>query len=249
MSALGQNDAGQTTIRIVTILTLFGRHSRLTITEIAELSSLPKTTVHRLVHSLSELGMLELETPGRRYHLGPAAVELGRAALGWHGEALLAYPELWKLAKDTGEGVNLGVPVPTGVLYVQKVRSAEPLQVDLPVGTIVPFHCTALGKAFLAFRGPDISALTLTGYTPNTLRDQQQLRVELNRIAKQGVAFDNEEFLPGVRCIGAPIRNTRGIAFAGIAIAAPSSRLGYTQMEALVPVLLESAARVSCLMP
>lgn len=249
MSSLEQIDSGKTAIRIVKILTLFGQHSSLKITEIAALTDLPKTTVHRLVHTLSELGMLEFESLGRRYHLGPSAVELGRAALRWHGEALLAYPELWRLAQDTGEGVNLGVPVPTGVLYVQKVRSAEPLQVDLPVGTIVPFHCTAIGKAFLAFSGPDINTLELVGYTPTTIRDLQQLQIELDHIIKKGVAVDNEEFLPGVRCIGAPIRNSRGIAVAGIAIAAPTSRMDYKRLEQLAPVLLESATRVSRLMP
>ena len=120
----------------------------------------------------------------------------------------MAVKEAWRPALDqlvavTGECAHLAVLVGARVWYIDKVDSPLPLKVDHPIGSLAPLHCTALGKAFLAF-GQAEPPSEIIAYTPHTLRTKHALAEEVARIRRLGYAVDDEEFTNGIRWSPAP---------------------------------------------
>src|ERR671928_1742607 len=104
-------------------------------------------------------------------------------------------------------------------------------------------------KAVLAFM-PDPKVETLLGkeplarFTERTITDRVLLRAQLNIIRCRGYAIDDEEILPGIRCVGAPIIRADGLVTASISVAGPSYRLTSDRAEQLGPELIEATRRI-----
>jgi DNA-binding IclR family transcriptional regulator len=112
-----------------------------------------------------------------------------------------------------------------------------------------PAYCTAAGKAALAWQ-PDsvlnrLIRLGLPAYTPQTITDPAALRAELAAIRKRGYAVDDEELSPGIRCIGAPIRNMAGRVFASISVSGPARRLTRAKNQAMARLVIHHADAIS----
>jgi DNA-binding IclR family transcriptional regulator len=135
------------------------------------------------------------------------------------------------LHEELGETVNLSVRHEDEVVYIERTsNSSAMMRVVQIVGARAPLHVTAVGKIFLAADGPERSAdyarrSGLPRLTDNTLTDPEALGVELEKIRRQGYAFDNEEAEKGVSCIGAGIYNDEAKLVAGLSVSAPSDRL------------------------
>lgn len=141
-------------------------------------------------------------------------------------------PALEALVRETGECAHLAVLVETRVWYIDKVDSTLPLKVDHPVGSLSPLHCTALGKAFLAFGNAAIPA-DRARYTPKTITDQDTLLVEITRIRGRGYAIDDEEFAPGIRCAARPVFDAHGQMIAALGVSGPSVRVDDARLTEL----------------
>jgi len=116
----------------------------------------------------------------------------------------------------------------------------------LPVGTHVPFHCTASGKTFLSSLAPKarqamVRSLQLKELTPNTICTQDALLTELKQVAKNGYAFDREEFFIGMVAMAVPILDERGRYVASLAFHGPVQRLTYEDAWAKRQVLIDAA--------
>ena len=154
---------------------------------------------------------------------------------------------LRRLAEETGETVNFVVPEADGMSYKDRVETDWPFRVQLPVGSHVPFHCTASGKTYLASlkkrdRVRIIEARPLVRQTPNTIDEPERLMAELRRIAKRGYALDNEEFIEGMVAIAVPVRDQDGRYMASIGVHGPVLRYSSERAESFAP-LLEAAAQ------
>ena len=126
----------------------------------------------------------------------------------------------------------MAVLVGTRVWYIDKVDSPLPLKVDHPIGALSPLHCTALGKAFLAFgaaRLPD----DLPAFTPRTMTTRRALSDEMERTRARGYAVDDEEFAPGIRCVARPIYDDAGAMVAAIGVSGPSVRVTDARLHEL----------------
>src|SRR5206468_5718467 len=98
------------------------------------------------------------------------------------------------------------------------------------IGLSNPIHCTAVGKAMLAFSGPAerdaiLGKLSFERHTPRTHVNHATLLKDLHMTRRRGYALDDEEIEEGVRCVGAPILNSEGRPIAAISISGPSFRL------------------------
>lgn len=234
-------------IRSMTIIRQFiGREGPLGISEISLACGLPKSTVHRIVSSLCFAGMLEADSTIEKYRLGPMACSLARASLNLHGQEVVSYPELMRLATRLNEEVNLGVPVADGIVYVQKIQSDRPLRIDMSVGSKVPFHCTALGKAYLANieSGANLPQ-DLKRFTNRTITDRRLLEEDLRMTRQRGYSIDREEFLEGVTCVGSVIVNGGHNPVAAVAIQAPTVRMNAERTKERGLLVLELAANLS----
>jgi DNA-binding IclR family transcriptional regulator len=132
------------------------------------------------------------------------------------------------------------VLVKSRVWYIDKIDSTLPLKVDHPIGSLSPLHCTALGKAFLAFGGarPD----ELTGYTGKTITSEVKLREEIEATRNRGFAIDDEEFAPGIRCVARPVFDESGQMIAAIGVSGPSVRVDDKRLAELGELVMSVSA-------
>ena len=231
-------------LRLLGYLLVSGKPLR--ITEFTTMSDMPKSTVHRLITSLCEAGWLNQEDHTDRYDWGPMAGNVVHALLHKGGQDILAYPELKRLADKTEEEVNFGVPVNQTMVYVQKIHTDRALRIDIPVGSSVPMHCTALGKAYLSAYGwNDYRDLPLSLHTDHTIVDWAYLIRDLQETARLGYSIDREEFLEGVTCVGAAIFGPEGHPVGAIAVQAPSVRMPSERLRILGDWIKESAGRIT----
>ena len=153
------------------------------------------------------------------------------------------------IAAKTGETVNFVVPEKQGMSYEDRVETNWMFRIQLPVGTHVPFHCTASGKVFLASlrkaeRDRLVNIMRMDKLTGNTLTTPDSLNSELKRVAKFGYAIDNEEFVEGMIATAVPVRDPNGKYFASLAVHGPVIRVSKPDAEAFAPLLHEGARRI-----
>lgn len=220
-----------TNMRTLLILEVLGKSDTpLTPTEINEKLGLPKQTVHRLCTTLAHEGFLRKVDDGRRYHPSRRLRELGTGFLFNSSTYIARRQILEELARQIRETINFVVPEASGMRYLDRVETDWAFQIQLPVGTNVPFHCTASGKCFLASLGRKrrehfVDALTLTRKTPTTRANREDLLEDLHQIETRGFALDDEEFMKGMVAIAVPVCDTQGRFVAALATHGPVQRL------------------------
>jgi DNA-binding IclR family transcriptional regulator len=217
--------------RVVDILeTFLWLGPELGVSEISRTLGLKKATAHRLLASLRRRNMVAQDPITRRYRLGGKLWELGSIATSQVDWAARVKPFLEQLTAESGETSHLAVLSDGQVLYVEKVESSHSLRMPSQVGRRLPFHCTGVGKALVAYY-PDevldglIARRGLPRFTANTITDARRLRAELGKTRERGYSVDDQEIEVGLVCVGAPIRDHTAHVVAAVSIAGPSSRL------------------------
>ncbi|MGH7777149.1 MAG: IclR family transcriptional regulator [Candidatus Dormibacterales bacterium] len=236
--------------RVLRVLETFTPHERdLSLTDIARRLDLPKSSVHRLLATLIEHGLVERDQLSRRYRLGIKLFEIGSTAIQERGLHSAAYPILEGLTLLTGETTHLAVLSGIEAVYVYKIDSPSSIMMPSRVGGRAPCHCTSIGKVLLAWNTQDLySQVVWSGlrpYTRNTLTTVEALEAELVKVRAQGYALDLEEFEEGLHCLAAPVRDHGGRVIAAVGVAGPSRRLTEDQLRRLVPQVTDSALELS----
>ena len=219
------------------------------ISRLADRLGLAKSTVHRLASTLIQSGMLEQNRENGKYRLGLQVFELGSLVRRKMDVSAEARPWLMQLREQTGETVHLAILSQTGIVYVHFMESHKAIRMSSGIGLRKPAHCTAEGKALLAFQPQEAIdrylAAGLERLTPRTIVEPAALRAELASVRARGYALDDEECEPGMRCIAAPVRDDSGHAIAAVGIAGPVQRLTKKALTALAPVLVEAVQAIS----
>lgn len=195
------------------------------IVDLAERTGLPQGTVHRLLQTLQTRGYVR-RGEARKYSIGSASMRLSDAAQ--RSLARRASPHLVELVALSGETANLAVLEGDDVVYVAQVSSPHTLRMFAEVGRHVQPHSTAVGKVLLAGLPRD-QALALLGRTglpprtPATITDLGAFVRELDLVAAQGWAADEEEQETGVRCVAVPLE-VGGRILAALSVSGPADR-------------------------
>lgn len=240
-----------TNLRTLLILEIMGRSDdALTPTQINHELRLPKQSIHRLCATLVEQGFLAYEPDGKK--LRPARRMRAMASGILHASRLhiARHQILQNVAATVSETVNFVVPEEAGMSYKDRVETDWPFRVQLPVGTHVPFHCTASGKTFMATLSPRarrimVDSIRLEACTPNTITEPEKLLAELDQIARNGYALDQEEFMEGMVAIAVPVRDHDNRFLAALAFHGPTLRLNVDSMRARRNVLVDAAAKLT----
>lgn len=226
---------------------LEGSPEGLGVTELAALTELPKSTVHRIVAALVEEELLARSSAGRIW-LGPAIARLGAAAHEALAERLR--PLLLQLRRELEETVDLSVLDGAAARFVDQVPAPHRLRATSSVGELFPLHCTANGKALLAAL-PIATAEALlparpARLTPHTVVSRAELLEELERVRETGLAFDREEHTLGICAVGIALPTGESPA-AAISVPVPAQR--FEQVEGkVVAALADAAPRASDLL-
>lgn len=217
---------------------------KLSLIEIADRAHLPRTTTHRILSALREIGFIEQDVHSGHYALGIRLFELGSVALANMDLRREAVPYIDQLSSLSGETVHLGVFNGHGMVIIEREGNSMYIR-----GEVTPAHCTSLGKTTLAFQDEDtirrVIDAGLKAYTSTTLATPDALRKELERIRIQGYAVDNAEHQIGVRCVASPIRNARKRVFAAISITGSIERITEDRIPFLSDLVRRAADSIS----
>jgi IclR family pca regulon transcriptional regulator len=221
--------------------TLAARRQPLGLVELARAVELSKSTCHRYVTNLVELGFLEQEADTRKYQLGHQALALGFAAISSLELAKVAGRPLQNLADETNYTVNMAVLDGGDIVYIDRRRPARSgfrIELNVQVGARLPAYCTSMGKVLLAHRDPAglraiLDRTDLARRGPKTITAREQLTSTLARVAASGIAVNDEELAPGLRSLAAPVRDRTGQVVAAVNIAVHLSSWNAT-MDAVV---------------
>lgn len=214
-----------------------------TVTELAETTGLPKSTASRLVAALERQGLVQREGGRGSVHPGPVLLSFARRGVPNADLVELCGPALDRLAGATGETVNLAVPAARGVEQLAQRDSRHFLGSTNWVGRTVPYHASAVGKVFLAFRTVQVPR-QLEQLTPRTVTDRGELDHALANVVSTGYATAVEELEPGLWAIAAPLYGASGVV-AALSISGPTVRLHDGLLDELGQLLIAEAASVS----
>ncbi|PRO66310.1 IclR family transcriptional regulator [Alkalicoccus urumqiensis] len=220
------------------------------VTALSEELALPKSTVHRLLRSLEEEGMVRRTADQEHYLLGLHLLQLASAVQESLDLRSAAQEHLEALAEQTGEVVHLCVQEGTEVVYIDKVESRHTLRMYSRIGKRAPMHCTGVGKALLAAGDAEVVDRVikngLTSFTPATITTGESFRQELKQIAGEGVSFDREEHEEGIQCAAAVIEDAEGRPLGAVSVSGPVSRVTTERLEnELAPLIRQTAAGIS----
>lgn len=240
----------QTIQKIGPLLDLFTvDHPEWGVSEAAAAIGMPRSSTHALMTSLVETGILT--SPGRgRYRLGWRIVELYETMRAGLDLRLAAAPVIHSLNEETGETVNLAVLDHAEVLYLDRATARLQLSVTgLRPGSRLEAHCSALGKALLAFAHPveaqhAITSRPLKRYTEKTITDPKKVLAELDEIRRVGVAYEEGEVVIDVSCIACPVKDPFGATIAAISLSAPTNRMNAKRAE-LTKAVRQASAEIT----
>lgn len=220
------------------------------LSEVSRVTGLNKTTAFNLLGSLVTLRLIEQDAQSRRYRLGLRILELGRLVQQRLHISHLARPILVELCRKTNETVNLGLPDLLDLLVIDSFQGSRILHARANAGWRSLFHCTALGKAFMAawdapMRQAIYDSCGLPRQTRNTITEIDALEAQLTRFRSQGYAVDVEENEIGVNGIASWITDGLGDVSAAVSVSGHSSRLTEEVMERISPDVMAAAESIS----
>jgi DNA-binding IclR family transcriptional regulator len=201
----------------------------LTLAEVARKVRASKPTVMRILRKLSDLGYIKRDVHSGKYYLGLKILEYARYVRPADCFRTYARPYMRQLLGQFDLMVNLAIKDGDTITYVDTILPASDAHLEPTVGSSVPIHSTALGKAIASFlpEAELLTILTKQGMPPdtsNTIVRVPAFLAEMERVRKQGYAEDNQEHKMGIICLAAAIRNATGRSVGAISITGPPSR-------------------------
>ena len=244
-------DLVQSVDRTLTILEVLSDYSDgLGITEISERVNLHKSTVYRLLSTLTYKGYVVQDEESSKYKITFKLFELGSKKVDKLDLLKSSKPYTKMLMESVNEVVHLIIREDNEIVYIDKVEANNTISMKSRIGNRAPLYCTATGKAMLAFL-PEEEVLKIwksskiIRLTENTITDFILYKKELQEIKKIGYAIDDEENEMGVKCVGAPILNIKGDVAGAISVSGPIHRITEDKMDFISKEVIKYANMIS----
>ncbi|MGG7517829.1 IclR family transcriptional regulator domain-containing protein [Allorhizobium undicola] len=246
-------DNAAAVLKVFAVLEALVEDRRVSLADIAQKAMTSKTTAHRLIQTMVDLGYVEQDPETERYGLTLKLFSMGARTLSERTDLLrVADKVMGRLSRKTGESINLGVldEWEHKVTYIHKYDSAFSLSMRSTLGLRNPLHSTSLGKALMAWRDEEevlvhLKAMEMQKLAPNTITDPAVYLEQLRVTRARGYAEEIEESEAGVRCMATPILNHLGQSIAAISVAFPLFRFQETRLEEYIQLLREAGEAAS----
>lgn len=219
------------------------------LTSLSRAVGLHRTTVFRILGTLRARGYVARESDTDRYRLGVRVLSLAGVVLDDLDVRQVARPALEALRLEARELVFLTVLDRGEVVTVERLDSDQPLTLRAQIGSRRPAHCTAAGKAFLAAlpeaEREAILQKPLAAFTPRTVTSPELIDQQLAEARRRGFAWDDEEYLDGVRCVAAPVFGIDRRVVGVVSLAVPTMRAPWDRLWRLGAAVRATALEIS----
>lgn len=221
----------------------------ISLAELSKRVGLHNSTTFHLVKTMVSLGYVR-QLKDKRYRVGRPLFVLAANSLDDVEMVSLAMPVLEDLSRETGEAGHFAVRMGDGVVVIARTGGSGAFQLTNRMGVVRPAHCTALGKIILtAFRQEQferyLERTELKAFTPKSITEIAVLRREIDDVRRAGIAFDDGEFDPELRCVAVPVRDFTGRLIGAIGISGPVWRLSIQALQSRAKLVEAAAARLS----
>ncbi|HWF45697.1 MAG TPA: IclR family transcriptional regulator [Bryobacteraceae bacterium] len=221
--------------------------------DLAAVLEIDRSSVFRLANTLKRRGFLAYPSNRKDYILGPSIWSLSREYSWGSTLADISHEHLKRLANSLSETAHLAVREGKQALFINHATINQVLSVSGQTGELVPLYCTAHGKALLCdYSKADLEKLfglgPLRAHTSRTVTSISKLASLCARYKTDGFASDDAEFLEGVRCLAAPIRDLEGVIVGSIGISAPLSRFPEERHSLIVKEVCKTAREIGKLL-
>jgi DNA-binding IclR family transcriptional regulator len=234
--------------RVLDIFEAFDKVGKpLSLTDLAEMTNIPKSSCHAIVGTLTARGYLYSLTRPRALYPTRRFFDLARAILDKDPFVERVMPMLERLRDASRETVILGKRQGDAVIYLQVVESSHPIRYSAKPGEFKPLHSSAIGKALVgSLKEADMRALVaahpLPAVTGSTLTDQEALVADILESRRRGYFLTRGENVADVWAVSAFLSiNSETLA---VAIAGPRHRMEDNVTEC-AQLLLASCSFIS----
>lgn len=226
------------------------RNDELRLSEIANGSGLKLSTVNRICSELVERGYLKQSEKRGKYSLGRQFIYFADIMKQKNAIKNIAKSHLVKLNSLVKEKVVLANWDGKKIYYVDEIDTEHVLRIVPNKNAQTPLYCTGIGKICLASMSKqDIEKYfrntKMKIYTPNTITDPNQIKKNLLKITQEGVAYDDEEHIEGVRNVTAAVKDSTGQVVSCVGVLGPSVRLTKSKIREIVPYVKDCAMQIS----
>src|SRR6195952_4363811 len=237
--------------RAFAILEEVARHREgIGLADLSKLVGLHNSTTFHLAKTMVSLGYMRQEKESKRYRVGRPLFALAASALDEIEMVNVATPVLEDLSRETRESGHFAVRMGDAVVVIARTSGPGAFQLTDRVGVVRPAHCTALGKIILASLRPDqlkrfLERVEMKPSTKKSITDTSTLLREIAEIKRTGIAFDDGEFNPEVRCIAVPVMDFTGQTIGALGISGPIWRMSDAVLKSRAKLVQAAAQRLS----
>ncbi|NMO96406.1 IclR family transcriptional regulator [Paenibacillus lemnae] len=231
------------------LLNLFQNHLKLSINDMTKLSGIPKTSVHRMIGSLEQMGFLCKDEDGQ-YTLGLLFLQFGNLVAERLDIRNISLQVMEKLRDDIGEAVHLVLRDGEETMYIEKLDTHHPVRLFTKIGKKAPLYAGASSRTILAFmpqeeREAYLESVVLKPIGCGTMTDKDKLRASLERSQRDGYSFSRSELENYTAELSVPIFDHTGQAIAALSIAGLEVRFDEEHMPELITKIKAAAHEIS----
>ncbi|MHC5548236.1 IclR family transcriptional regulator [Bacillus subtilis] len=239
----------KTVVKSMALLNLFLHKPRLTLSELVSLTGMPKTSVHRMVSSLEEMGFLSRDASGA-YSLGLVFLEFGQLVADRLDIRKIAKPVMEELCREVDEAVQLIMRDGNEAIYVEKIEGTQTVRLYTAIGRRSPLYAGACARSILSFLPREeieayIKQTELISIGSGTITDPEKLIQEIDASVQNGYTVSYSELENYTAAIGAPIFNHKRQVAAGISIAGFEARFTEDRLPYLTEKVKNAALQIS----
>lgn len=239
----------KTVVKSMEVLNLFLTHAKLSLNEIVQLSGLPKTSVHRMVGSLEDMGFLKKDHEGK-YSLGLLFLQFGRLVSDRLDIRNIAYPFMEALRDEADEAVNLVIRDEDEAIYIEKLDTNQHVRVYTQTGRRAPLYAGACPRILLAYFPPQeleqyMEETELRPIASGTITNRAELERILRESRETGCSVSHSELHDDSSAVAAPIFDANGRVVAGLSLVGPAVRFQNEHLSGLTEKVKRTARQIS----
>ncbi|MEL7212699.1 MAG: IclR family transcriptional regulator [Pseudomonadota bacterium] len=199
--------------KLLKVLTIISETRKpLTFSEIVAKSGMNKSTIHRILAICAEENLIQFEKERKVYLIGPKVFDLVRNAYSGYDIQAIALDDMMRLHAQVEGSVTIGIPSGMEVVYLRSLESNYALGTIQRPGMREAVHCSASGKALMAFLPDKVIDAKFEGYsfqahTERTITDLPSFKSALNEVRHEGFAWNDREEFDHLVGISAPVFN------------------------------------------